>query len=223
MKYIFTEEQFMTLLSLAGMKECYLFQQQDDYEDDVVVGAIADLYRTGRILRTGGHLVPEETLACMIREMGQAEHVVRLQYAEEPFSQHLLYVAGKGINIVLEKQFLCQKFFVKLWREEANYYVHEIFENEMLPENLLANRLDAQSIEERAWKEMPMEYEEKEFFLRAQRIQTVDGETDSRIDVFHASVFQWIHVYEGYEEYYHLYSSEELAELLLRELKGEKI
>ncbi len=223
MKHIFTEEQFVILLSLAGMKDCYLFQQQDNYADEVIVNTVADLYRMGRIVRTGGRLEPEESLMGIIREMEQAEYVVKLQYTDEGFSQHLLYVVGHGINIVLEKQSVCQKFVIKLWRDETNYYIHEIFENEVLPEDILVSREEASSVEEAVQKEIPMDYEEKDLLLRIQRIRTLDGETDSRIEVFRSSVFHWIHVFEGYEEYYHIYSSEELGDLLLSELKGERI
>ena len=211
------------MLSLAGIKNCYLFQQQDDYTDEVIIGTIADLYRMGRIVRTGDRLVPEETLMGIIREMEQAQHVVKLQYMEQGFSQHLLYVVGHGNNIILEKQSICQRFVIKLWRDETNYYVHEVFENEILPEDILVSRADARSVEEAAWIEMPMDYGEEDLLLRIQRIRTIDGETDSRIDVFHSSVFNWIHVFEGYEDYYHIYSSEELGNLLLSELKGERI
>lgn len=223
MKYIFSEEQFMTLLALAGENNLYLFHQKKDISDSAIIYAVAGLYRMGRLTQSHDRFVPSEELKDIIQAMGQSSYIIMLKFADREFSQHLVYPLEQGKLAVLENGIFAGVPTLKLWHTDINYYVHDLFENDMMPKDLTAGRMDAMDLEDMALQEVPESYDNTEILLQVKRLKAENGETDNVIDVFFSAIFKWIHVYGGNDEYYHIYSQEEFADLLLSEIKGAKL
>ena len=223
MKYIFSEEQFMTLLALAVEKNLYLFYQKEDISDSAIIYAVAGLYRMGRLIQFQDKLIPSDALRDIIEAMGRAKYIVKLRFADREHSEHLVYALGHGKLAVLENGLSAGTPAVKLWHTDMNYYVHDLFENDMMPEDLTGSRIEAIDLEDMALQEVPESYDDMEVLLQVKRMRAEDGKTEQVIDVFFSAIFKWIHVYGSSDEYYHIYSQEELTDLLLSEIKGARL
>lgn len=223
MKYIFSEEQFMTLLALAGEKKLYLFYQKENISDSAIIYAIAGLYHMGRLIRSKDRFVLSKELMDIVQAMGRSKYIIKLKFADREHSEHLVYALGHGKLAVLENGLSAGAPSVKLWHTDMNYYVYDMFENDMMPEDLTGGRKEAMDLEDIALQEVPESYSNKEVLLQMKRMRAEDGKTEHTIDVFVSAIFKWIHVYGGGDEYYHIYSQEELVDLLLSEIKGEKL
>lgn len=223
MKYVFSEEQFHVLMVLAGIKHIYLFQRKDALRDKEIIQAIAGLYFAGCLLEEKGQLTLSKELLTALKDMEEAEFVTKLEFPASYFSPKLIYSGKDGRVVVLEKEQDGNGQVIKFESTERNYYVFDLFENQLLPEGFVKDRNEAESLEKDATADFLEEDDERELMLCVKRIRTEDGMIDSRIDVFPTPVFIWLHIYEGYQNVYHIYSSEEMSDLLLKELKGEEL
>lgn len=225
MKYIFTEEQFVVILALAGVSECRLFCSESEIGDEEIIRALVELYRTGRITMSEEKPAPAKEMQDILGRIGRAELVVSLDFADRDFSQHLIYAAGKRDCVILEKGWLFKKPVVKLWIEDAGYYIRDLIENGILPESMTTERAGAEAIEEAALQEKAGECGEEELLLRIRRMWQTDAgaEAVDAVDVLRGDVFTWMHVYGESGDFYHVYSMEELTDLLSDLLKGKEI
>lgn len=223
MKYIFTENQFITLLALTGKKKIVMFTQSQRLQDSDIIHAVADLYRMKTVLWDHEKLILSNEICEAIRIMEQSNYVIKIIFAAGTGLHHLIYPAGQGNLVILEKQIIFEQPIIKLWITDIGYYLQDIIKNDMFPEDLTADRDEAESLEAMALEETVMEYDQKDILLTARRVSTKNAETDQVINVFCRDIFKWIHVYGGSGDYYHLYSQEELGELLLMEIRGAKL
>ncbi len=223
MKYIFTEEQFITLLVLAGQKSLYMFSREEDLDDSAIVHAVAQLYRRKQAMQSGGRIVLTGEVMELVRVMGLSEYIIKLTLREGVPGQQLIYpgAGGQGPVIVLEKQSGPGRPQVKLWPAEPEAYVRDLFDNEQLPRSLTEHREEAMALEGHAQKDLEAGHEE--MFFEAERIRAEDGERDNRILGFRSLVFPWLDVLCRDVSYCHMYSAEEAAGLLLKEIRGEEL
>lgn len=166
MKYIFTEEQFITLLVLAGQKSLYMFSREEDLDDSAIVHAVAQLYRRKQAMQSGGRIVLTGEVMELVRVMGLSEYIIKLTLREGVPGQQLIYpgAGGQGPVIVLEKQSGPGRPQVKLWPAEPEAYVRDLFDNEQLPRSLTEHREEAMALEGHAQKDLEAGHEE--MFLR---------------------------------------------------------
>ena len=57
MKYLFAEEEFITLLALAEQKNMYMFCQEEDLSEAAIVSSVAELYRRKLVAPREGKMV----------------------------------------------------------------------------------------------------------------------------------------------------------------------
>lgn len=223
MKLIFTEEQFITLLALAGIKKLYLFSFKENPNAQEIIQALAELYRSGCLEEENGRFVLTAPCKEMAGKMGEAKKIVQIDFAEGEPCQHFLYPDDHGGAVIVEIRPSYGKSVIRIWETDVNHYVFDLSRNERLPGNLTMDRKDAEFLEETALKETEEPDENGECLLTVKRAGIETGKTENQIRVKNSLLFQWLEV-EGEDGYYrHLYSEEEMAALLIREIKGERL
>lgn len=223
MKYIFTENQFATLLALSGKKKIFMFPQSQKLQNSDIIHAVTDLYRMERVIWDQGKLILSDDIRDTIDIMEQASYVIKILFVGDGGSHHLIYPDRQGNIVIVEKQITFGHPIIKLWLTDMGYYLGELFKNDMLPEDLTADRKEAESLEKIAFENTMMEYDQKDILLAVRRVSAKNTAADHMIDVFCRDIFKWIRVYGESGGYYHLYSQEELGKLLLAEIKGAEL
>ena len=221
MKYLFTEEQFITLLVLAGQKNMYMFRQKEDLSETAIVRSVAELYRRKQVVPCEGRMVLSGEIMELVGTMSRSPYAVMVTFAEEDFRQQLIYPGSGGKAAVMEKQTGFGSPVIKLWSIRAEDYIQDLFEEQRFPGSLTARREEAMALERRALKELPEGYGPEDVCLEIRRLG--DPVTDRRIEAFRSPLFTWIRIHTGDQDCYHVYSTEEIAGLLLSEIKGEEI
>ena len=220
MKYLFAEEEFITLLALAEQKNMYMFCQEEDLSEAAIVSSVAELYRRKLVAPREGKMVLSGEMAELVEIMSSSRHAVMVTFAEENFGQQIIYPGRGERAVVMEKQTGSGRPVIKLWPARAEEYVRDLLEEERFPRSLTTGREEAAALEKTALKERPEGYGPEDVSVEIRRL----GEgSDRRIDVFRSPVFTWIHIATGDQDSYHVYSAEEIAGLLLSEIKGEEI
>lgn len=219
MKYIFTEEQLLILISFGGMKKFPFFGQPKEIQNSEIIQTITQLYQMNCLVDEEGKMVPAPQFREMLDAIGHTETFLSLWFSVSEAAQHLVCSAGRDSVVILEKENPTGKPVFKLWREQPAVYLHDLFESGLLPKRLMKDRSEAESLEEMAFAENPPEPETLTILVRAERIEAGTGNQDSVIEVTDSAIFTWIHAIREGEEFYHLYSEEELAKLLLEEMR----
>lgn len=223
MKYIFTEDEFDIMLALSDTAPLYFFEREGEITDESIIRTTARLYADGRLAEELGKLRPTRALQEIFRQMDQSEYVISFQFFGRNAPVQIIYTADKESLIVLEKFLGEETTCLKLQKIRLQEFVFDLFENGMLPRGLIEERREAERLERRELVETPEEYEEKDILVRIRRIRKRGSLVDNKIDIIQTPIFKWIHGYEGYEYFYHIYSTEEMAGLLLKEIKGVEL
>lgn len=223
MKLIFAEEQFITLLALAGIKRLYLFSFEKKPNAQEIIQALAELYHSGLLKEEDGRFALTAPCKEMTEKMGKAEKVIQIDFAVGEPCQHLLYPDAHGGAVIMEIRPSYGKSVIRIWETDVNHYVFDLSKNERLPGNLTTDRKDAEFLEETALKETEEPDENGECLLTVKRTGVKTGKTENQIRVKSSLLFQWLEVEGENESYRHLYSEEEMADLLIKEIKGERL
>lgn len=223
MKYIFTEEQFITLLVLAGQKNIYMFRQKEELNDSAIVNAVAQMYKRKQVVRQRGKMVLSKEIMKIVSIIGSSEYLIDVIADEMDFWQQLIYPGEQDDIVVLEKEEHMGSPVIKIWHTKTCEYIQDLCDNERLPESLTANREEAKALEKTALGGMSEEYKDEDIFLKIRRVRVSDGQKDNQIEAFYSPMFQWICISQGTDSIYHIYSQKEIAGLLLSEIKGEEI
>lgn len=222
MKYIFSEKQLIALLALSDIKSVCLFEQEHTLKESELIPIVAELYMDGRLTEEDGRLMPIADLRKMFGQMEQAGYVTQLSFGTGSFPNVLVYPADKGALILLERE-EAGGDCLKLQRIQAEEYLTDLFENEQLPDDLTEDRAEAESLERDAAVDHPEEWQEADVLLRINRVYGNGGQMDNEIEVIQSPIYKWIRGWGGYEEFFHIFSKEELGDLLLKEMRGMEL
>lgn len=222
MKYIFTEEQLFTLFAVADIDKIYAFPLEKQLTEEEMINALNELYHRNCIDSNKGPFTLSAELAEIIRTVGCSEDTLQLDFQSDTNSTHLIYPAEDDRLIVLERDTTLFRSAYKIQQTDARSYILDLFENEVLPDSIFDDREEAERAEISVLDETAYEYGENDILLQAKKIRTKTGTVKSKIVVYTTLLFQYIHVQEGDDSSYHLYSAEELVELLFEFLKGDK-
>lgn len=228
MKYIFTETQFMTLLALSGQRELYLFDRDADVDDVEIVQSVVELYQMGCVKEQQGSLVLEDAYRDIVAVMAETEYVVEINQTAGNLCQQLLYPGKKGRLAVLEKKRTSGAAIIKIQDTDMDYYIYDLLQNAGLPECFAADRREAERLEEQAMKAGDMETDFQDTsaetcLLSIRRIEKARKGMAASIRMLRGSIFTWLDVDGENGSCRHLYSEEELTELLLKILRGEAL
>lgn len=220
MKYVVSQGQLQVLIALCGIGQFPFLGQPRGMKDAEMIQAIARLYRVGCLEEQQGRMKPVPPLEALLQRMASAETVIRFWFGDHQPLQHLVCPVGRDEMVILEKAAYTEEAVFKLWQEPAVNYLHDLFEAELLPRCLTRDREEARALEELAWQQNPPEQQDLRPLLRVERTRARTGCRESQVEVGQSSVFTWICCRWDGTEMYHLYSEEELAELLLKEMRG---
>lgn len=220
MKYVFTQDQLQIMIALCGIERCPFLGQPREMKNAEMVQAIARLYQSGCIEEQGGRMLPAPRFQAMLQTIASAEEVISFWFGEGHPTQHLVCPAARDEIVILEKESYTVEPVFKLWQEPAAIYLHDLFEMGLLPRCMNREREKVQPLEEMAWRENPPVRETLHLLSRVESTMTRSGQLKSLIEVGQSTVFRWLYCLRGEEEFYHLYSEEELAELLREEMRG---
>lgn len=222
MKYILTEEQLLVLVSLCGLERFPCLGRPELPGDADLIRTVAGLYRLGCLEESADRMVPAPAFRQMLDALGQAETVLNLWFAVPDAGLHLVCGSGRDRVVILEKDLRTGAPVYRLWQDQPARYLHDLFEGGLLPRRLTRDRADARALEELAWQENPPDAADLRPLARVERVSAETGSPVSRVEVAQGTIFTWIYRRSDEEEFYHLYSEEELAELLLQEMRGNR-
>lgn len=131
MKYIFTENEFITLLALSGLTFAYAFLPEGDMRDEELVEAIHALYRREMITEKESGFCPAGPAEEIVDAIRRAEYVFLMDLPEAEAPRRLIYPLKAGRLLVLEKSLPAAENRIKLQLVQAEDFVNELMENDL--------------------------------------------------------------------------------------------
>ena len=95
-KYIFTENEFITLLALSGLTSAYAFRPEKDMEDGELIKALHSLYRRGMITEKESGFDPAGSAEEIVEAIRRAEYVFLMDLPEAETFRRLIYPVKKA-------------------------------------------------------------------------------------------------------------------------------
>ena len=130
-KYIFTENEFITLLALSGLTSAYAFRPEKDMEDGELIEALHSLYRRGMITEKESGFDPVGSAEEIVEAIRRAEYVFLMDLPEAETFRRLIYPVEAGRLLVMEKSHPAAEKRIKLQLIQTEDFVDELLENEL--------------------------------------------------------------------------------------------
>lgn len=150
MRYILTENEFVTLLALGGLTCAYSVQLKDDIDDDDLVEAIYALYQRGWVVPQQETLVLSPLAEEIVGAMGRGDHVFVLSIPDTSSRQRLIYAAGPQRVLILEQVIAAGENTIQLQLRDIKELADEIGEDDLeavIPENVRVKSSDPEAEE----------------------------------------------------------------------------
>ena len=130
-KYIFTENEFITLLALSGLTSAYAFRPEKDMEDGELIKALHSLYRRGMITEKESGFDPAGSAEEIVEAIRRAEYVFLMDLPEAETFRRLIYPVEESRLLVMEKSLPAAENRIKLQLIQTEDFVDELLENEL--------------------------------------------------------------------------------------------
>ena len=102
MKYVFDEIEFISILSISGVKTIYGFEYNKNVADETIINKLLALYKKGFIEQKDSKIVVSEKILRLIDKMLKAKYIFIITDCLGNFPQSILYCNEEKI-VVLER------------------------------------------------------------------------------------------------------------------------
>lgn len=162
-KYIFTENEFITLLALSGLTSAYAFRPEKDMEDGELIEALHSLYRRGMITEKESGFDPVGSAEEIVEAIRRAEYVFLMDLPEAETFRRLIYPVEESRLLVMEKSLPAAENRIKLQLIQTEDFVDELLENEL--EEIIPKAAAGLAAEELVEDDVPEEQGADDFDL----------------------------------------------------------
>ena len=162
-KYIFTENEFITLLALSGLTSAYAFRPEKDMEDGELIKALHSLYRRGMITEKESGFDPAGSAEEIVEAIRRAEYVFLMDLPEAETFRRLIYPVEESRLLVMEKSLPAAENRIKLQLIQTEDFVDELLENEL--EEIIPKAAAGLAAEELVEDDVPEEQGADDFDL----------------------------------------------------------
>ncbi len=221
MKYLFTETQFQIFMAVAEMDKIICFSFKEEPGERELVYELSKMIRQGRLAVDQGSVQIAPEMKWIADGMKLSGRVLRFFYGRHDQSEKLVYTGDWRRLVILEKEELETGDMVKVWCAHYDDLIQELIEEESLTDTVLATRDDALTLESVALSEKKVKDSADAAILRIERLRSSDGERLRIITIYEDLLYRWIDIEEnGKMLLHHIYSKEELFDLLVEEFRS---
>lgn len=220
MEYIFTEDEFVTLVALAGIKSLYSFELNRDQKDTHIISSVHSLYKSGFAEEKEGRMVPSRELSEILKVMTTADHAVKISVPVEARPIRLIYCAQGNEVVVLERCLSEVENILKLEKIPVNELIYDLIQNEI--SDYISHDKDNDNELIERMRELELEEDDTiETVFKLERCNITTGRTTSVTSLNTTAVFARIVTEAGDDIKNELYTDEKLEQLLF-EILGRK-
>ncbi len=210
MKYVFDEIEFISILSISGVKTIYGFEYNKNVADETIINKLLALYKKGFIEQKDSKIVVSEKILRLIDKMLKAKYIFIITDCLGNFPQSILYCNEEKI-VVLERYENEFNISIKLSETTKTYFLTDSIENGLFPKNFTEDEEEVKLIE----KMLIGNISNKENLLLIEKLDIDEPLENRYIKILKSNTFKLIQEDTLGREKLSLYTYEALPKIFL--------